>query len=297
MLLDLLSKGAPFSLGMAPGFFRIYAHVGIMHALEEANLLHVHSAAGSSAGAMGAGFLCSGMSPGEMIEKILAIKRPDIWDAELGFRLGLLKGELLQGIFERSMPVQDFKDCAIPCGMTALDVLAGKTTILNSGSIATNMRASACFPILFAPVDIHGRPFIDGGVWDRNGVLAIPSLPDTEEKLIVNIVFERPDPSDHYSLLPQRFQDEGATLLTIVVNGLVFCGPHNMEQTGPASYLGAKTAMLKALREPSHLILYGRKHFVVFLDASGEGEAEEQKGGVRKTTAPSRKRSRSKGTQ
>ena len=268
LLLDLISRG-PYSLGMAPGFFRIYAHVGIMHALEETKVLNVHSAAGSSAGAMASGFLCSGLSPGEMIEKILEIKRSDIWDAEPGFRLGLLKGELLQNIFERSMPVQDFEDCPIPCGMTALDVLGGKTVILNKGSIATNMRASACFPILFTPVDIGGRPYIDGGVWDRNGVLAIPSLPKTEQKLIVNIVFERPDPSDHYSLLPQRYQDEEATLLTIVVNGLLFCGPHNMEEAGIKSYLNSKKAMLRALTEPSHLILYGKRHYVLFLDASG----------------------------
>ena len=146
ILSDFLSK--PYSLAMAPGFFRIYAHTGILHALEEAGLLNVCSAAGSSAGAMAAGFLCAGLSPGQMIDKILEIKRPDIWDADPGFRLGLLKGELLQDIFERSTPAQDFESCPIPCGMTAFDVLGAKTVVLKEGSIATNMRASACFPII-----------------------------------------------------------------------------------------------------------------------------------------------------
>ena len=291
-LLDLLY--GPYSLAMAPGFFRIYAHTGVMHALDEARLLNVVSAAGSSAGAMAAGFLCSGLSPKEMIEKIVLIKRPDIWDAEPGFRLGLIRGQLLQEIFETSMPVKDFESCPIPCGMTAFDVLGGKTAILREGSIATSMRASACFPMLFAPVYIGGRPYIDGGVFDRNGVESIPQLPDTAEKLIVNVVFERPDPSGHYDMLPQHLKDEEATLLTIVVNGLMLCGPHNMDYAGIKTYENSKMAMAKALNSPSHLTLFGQRHYVLFLDASGEAEKEEEWQKAAKTGKGAR-RSRAKG--
>jgi NTE family protein len=299
MLKDLLSK--PFALAMAPGFFRIYAHVGVMETLYQAHLFDVRCAAGSSAGAMSAGFLCSGLTPTEMIDKILRIKRPDIWDAEPDtMRLGLLKGELLQDIFETSMPLGTFEECAIPCGMTALDLLSMETKVLTTGSLATNMRASCCFPILFAPVYIKGRPHIDGGGWDRNGVVGIPSLPDDDTKLLVNIVFERQDCSDHYSMLPEALRQAGATLLTIVVNGLVFCGPHNMDETGPASYRGAKRAMQKALVQGCHLVMYGAKHYVCVIDASDDGDDErsEKTGAVGDNKMPSRsqlkrKRSRS----
>ena len=275
LLVDLLSN--KYSLAMAPGFFRIYSHVGIMHALEESGLFNVYSAAGSSAGAMGAGFLGSGMSPSEMIEEILKIDRSMIWDAELDtFRAGLLKGELLHGIYERVMPTTDFSQCVIPCGMAAYDVYGMKTTLIMEGCVATAMRASACFPILFAPVYLDGKPHIDGGVFDRNGMMALPSIPDDGLKLIVNIVFEREDVSDHWEQLPQRFKDEGATLLTIVVNGLLFCGPQNMSEAGPASYQRSKEAMAKALKS-CHLVLFGSKHYVCVLDAS-----EDEAAGVKK---------------
>jgi hypothetical protein len=266
LLTELLSQ--PYSLAMAPGFFRIYSHVGIMHALEEAGLFNVRSCAGSSAGAMGAGFLSSGLSPSDMITEILKIDRPMIWDAEAdSLRAGLLKGKLLQRIYERVMPTTKFDQCPIPCGMAAYDLFGMKTTLITQGNLATAMRASACFPILFAPVYLDGRPHIDGGVFDRNGVMALPSIPE-DSKLIVNIVFERGDVSDHYAQLPKRFKEDGAVLLTIVVNGLLFCGPHNMSEAGPASYQQSKDAMARALNA-SHVTFFAPKHYICVLDTRG----------------------------
>ena len=273
ILADLLSK--PFSLAMAPGFFRIYSHVGIMAALHEAKLLNVHAVSGSSAGAMGAGFLATGLTPPEMIKEILKIERVDMWDSKFGFRAGLLKGELLQEIFERSIPIQELEKCVIPCGVAAYDIIGMQTSIITKGSVATAMRASACFPLLFAPVYYEGRPHIDGGVFDRNGFMALPSIP-AESKLIVNIVFDRTDVSSHYEQLPQRFKDDGAQLLTIVVNNLLFCGPQNMNFTGPASYLRSRDVM-KAALDSCHLSYFAPGHYICVLDASEKGARKASK--------------------
>ena len=132
--------------------------MGVLHALEENHCLRVKACSGSSAGALVAAFLASGMKPSDMPERVFSIKREDMWDMGLG--LGLLKGQLLQKILEKQFPVQTFEECPIPVGITAYDVLGFKTNCINAGNLATAVRASCCFPGLFQPVMIDNRLFI-----------------------------------------------------------------------------------------------------------------------------------------
>jgi NTE family protein len=59
MLLKLLSAD-DYSLGLSPGFFRFYAHIGVLKALEEKGCLRASEVTGSSAGALVGSFLCAG---------------------------------------------------------------------------------------------------------------------------------------------------------------------------------------------------------------------------------------------
>lgn len=59
MLHHLLSN-EEYALALSPGFFQFYAHIGILHALEEAGCLRVTHVTGSSAGALVASFLAAG---------------------------------------------------------------------------------------------------------------------------------------------------------------------------------------------------------------------------------------------
>lgn len=144
-----------FFISLSSGFFRFYAHMGVVHALEENNCLRVKACSGSSAGALVAAFLASGMKPADMPERVFSIKRENMWDIGLG--LGLLKGQLLQQILEHQFPVQTFEECPIPVGISAYDVFGFKTNCINSGDLATAVRASCCFPGLFQPVSIDNR--------------------------------------------------------------------------------------------------------------------------------------------
>lgn len=59
MLKQILEQ-EEFSLALTPGFFRFYAHAGVLHAMEEYGCLKVCHIAGSSAGAIVGAFLASG---------------------------------------------------------------------------------------------------------------------------------------------------------------------------------------------------------------------------------------------
>ena len=65
-------------LAMAPGFFRKFAYVGVLQAIEEAGLLHLHSVAGASAGAIVAGFLSGGEKPSVLASMLFKLDREEM---------------------------------------------------------------------------------------------------------------------------------------------------------------------------------------------------------------------------
>mmetsp|Transcript_17735 Transcript_17735/g.29893 ORF Transcript_17735/g.29893 Transcript_17735/m.29893 type:complete len:368 (+) Transcript_17735:39-1142(+) len=161
-----------YALALAPGFYRFYAHIGILLAFEEAGCLRHTHVTGSSAGALVGGFLASGMKPSEMVSPVLGIKRADIWD--MGGFGGLLKGELFESLIAANIPVQTFEECSVPLGVTTYDVFGFQTNVITNGNIARAVRTSCTFPGMFQPVYWDGHPHIDGGVWDHAGLMALP---------------------------------------------------------------------------------------------------------------------------
>lgn len=63
-MLHRVLSGEDYALALTPGFFRFYAHIGVLKALEETGCLRPSAVAGSSAGALVGGFLASGMNVG-----------------------------------------------------------------------------------------------------------------------------------------------------------------------------------------------------------------------------------------
>ena len=237
MLTHLLST-EDYALALTPGFFRFYAHIGVLKALEECQCLQPSAIAGSSAGALVGTFLAAGMSPHEMAEAVFAVQRPDIWD--IGGIGGLLKGELFEEILSRHLPVNTLSETKIPLCVTAFDMLRLRTTFMRSTLIglegeeataltglvtdqvklSTAARASCTFPGLFQPVTINGTPHIDGGVWDHVGLMGLPHLlkdktafskNDTnKKKLIVNVVFN----NANKSVLPKELKGHRVSQLS-----------------------------------------------------------------------------------
>jgi hypothetical protein len=59
MLHQILSS-EDYALALTPGFYRFYAHIGVLQALEERGCLRPSHVSGSSAGALVGGFLAAG---------------------------------------------------------------------------------------------------------------------------------------------------------------------------------------------------------------------------------------------
>ncbi len=84
----------------------------------------------------------------------------------------------------------DFDRMPIPFRAIATDLRNRATVVLGTGDLAQAVRASAAIPGVFLPVEIDGRPLIDGGI--SQNVPVAPARALHPRRLIVSDVSERP---------------------------------------------------------------------------------------------------------
>ncbi len=163
-------REAPFTLGLSSGFFGFFAHAGVVSVLEEEGLLPAR-VVGSSAGALTGGLWAAGVPARRLREELLALRRAHFWDPRPG--LGLLRGALFRSRLEALLPVETFEACPRPLAVSVFDLRARRTAVLRNGPLAPALHASCAAPVLFQPVRIGGRTYLDGGVLDRHGLAAL----------------------------------------------------------------------------------------------------------------------------
>lgn len=164
-LRNWLSEG-PYTLALSSSFFGFFAHCGVATALFEQGFRPARIT-GSSAGALVGGALASGMKPEEVRELVFGIQREDFWDPGIGF--GYLRGKKFLGLLEENF-VSSFAEAKIPFAAAAFDLLRWRTHFLAEGSLPRAVVASCAVPLLFQPVRIGARLYIDGGVFHKSGL-------------------------------------------------------------------------------------------------------------------------------
>ncbi len=172
------------------------AHIGVLRALEEANI-DIDIITGTSMGAIIGGFYASGLTVDE-IENIIAsgrwekgftdlssrlstpielkrIEQQDLMPYEFGVTAdglalpqGLIEGQNILAVFREIIPnyweYTNFDNMPIPFRAVATDVTNGSAVVLSSGDLTLALRASMSLPGIFAPVKIDNRLLIDGGI-------------------------------------------------------------------------------------------------------------------------------------
>ncbi len=233
-LRDWLAEG-PFALSLSAGFFGFFAHCGVLTALLEAGLVPVR-ASGASSGSLVAGFWGAGVDADAMLRELQQIERRDFWDPFPG--PGLLRGRRLRRRLEAKLPVRTFEACRVPIAISTYDVLARRTRVIESGDLARAIHASCAVPFLFWPVGIDGRPHLDGGVRDRDGVAGIP----VGMRVFHHHLRSRSARRDREAL--ERPLREG--MVSLIIDDLPRCGPSRLDR-GPTAYEAALGATRRAL--------------------------------------------------
>jgi len=230
----------PFALALSAGFFGFYAHAGMILALEEAGLAPARLS-GSSAGALVAGLWAAGVPARAMADELLSLERADFWDPAPG--LGLLRGDLFRRRVERLVSSTPFDRCRIPIAMSAFDIAARRTVVLDRGDLASAVCASCAFPGLLQPVRRDGRLLFDGGIADRSGLAGLAAQPDGEPTLHHHLASRSPwrRPGSPSLAIPVR-----AHTISLRITGLPRVHPFRLA-AGRAALHAAHGAARRAL--------------------------------------------------
>jgi NTE family protein len=174
----------PHTIGYAlgGGAARGIAHIGALSVLEEHGI-YPDFIAGTSIGAVVGGLYAAGISPLRMKalledlrwRDVAGISLPAINLASLSLSVQGMAGLVgITGLFELDklvpwinqrlgMPVR-FEHLNVPFAAVATDVVTGETVVMNEGTMAEAVRASASVPGIFTPVRRGGRLLVDGAV-------------------------------------------------------------------------------------------------------------------------------------
>ena len=149
-------------LALGGGAAKGVAHIGVLKALEDANI-EVDYIAGTSVGAMIAALYAFRVD----VETIGSLARRLTMSKVTSFKLnktGFFSTESLRELMLEYVGDVAIEDAAIPLSIVATDINSGEEIILTSGSVVDAVCASAAIPGIYIPVEINGRTLVDGGL-------------------------------------------------------------------------------------------------------------------------------------
>jgi NTE family protein len=149
-------------LALSGGTAKVIAHLGVLRALEEADL-RPDCLTGTSGGSLIAVLYASG----QPMESMIALANDVTWRKLATIRmpkLGLLSSQRIEDFVRDLVGDLRFEDLQIPTRVVTTNLLTGEKTVFSSGPVAPVVRASCSIPQIFAPVEIDGGLYSDGGI-------------------------------------------------------------------------------------------------------------------------------------
>jgi NTE family protein len=152
------------ALALGGGAARGWAHIGVLRALEEADI-SINMIAGTSIGALVGGcYLAGRLDELEHFARSLTKRKMfGLLDFHLGGN-GILGGMKLDARMRQHMDGLTFEDLDRPFVCVASEIRTGHEIWLSSGSLITAMRASYALPGVFEPVTCNKRVLVDGAL-------------------------------------------------------------------------------------------------------------------------------------
>jgi NTE family protein len=164
-------------IALGGGGARGWAHIGVLRTLMRAGF-EPTVVAGTSIGAIVGGAYAAGKL--DELEKFArALDRRTAWklaDLNLGKGGGLVVGDkVAQALIDiiGDVAISDLKK---KFAAVATELLTGHEVWLEEGNLSLAMRASYALPGILVPVEIDGRPLIDGGITNPVPVSACRAL-------------------------------------------------------------------------------------------------------------------------
>lgn len=148
-------------LTLSGGGTRCVAQLAVVKILEEQAILP-HQYSGTSAGALAAALLASGLKPLKIME-ILAEARIIMSIRPAFTRSGLLDMNKALSFALKYLP-ENFEDLAVPLFVGTTNVRTGEAEFFSKGPLIPALLASCSLPVIFKPVKIGEEYYVDGGL-------------------------------------------------------------------------------------------------------------------------------------
>ncbi|MEN8125582.1 MAG: patatin-like phospholipase family protein [Bacteroidota bacterium] len=191
------------SLVLSGGGARGAMHIGVLKALDEHNF-NIEAISGTSMGAIIGLLYCQGISTDEIL-KILSNNSFFNFFKYNREKGGFLSMKRIKNIFEKHIPHNDFKQLKIPFFCCATNLDSGEYKIFNYGDLHNSVIASASIPIIFKPIMINKKLYIDGGLFNN---LPIQPLIDYGYQNIIGVHadnYKLSDKNDTYTVAEKVF--------------------------------------------------------------------------------------------
>lgn len=160
-----LNKNKKIGLALGGGSVLGAAHIGVLRAIEEAEI-EICCIAGTSIGAFIAALFAFGKSSNDIKQLTKGLDWLDISSIELS-NLGLLSNVKLGKLIVKSIGDKYLEEADLTLAAVATDISSGKKVILKKGSIVDAVNASSALPGIFKPIEINGKLLVDGAVLEN----------------------------------------------------------------------------------------------------------------------------------
>ncbi len=147
---------------LSGGGVRGVAHIGVLRALNEHGI-RPGKVAGTSAGAIVGALYAAGYDHAEMLEFFLK-KNPLHLSKVTLTKPGIIDTDKVREDFEEYFPDDSFEALGCELRVLATDLTRGEPATFDSGPLIQAVLASACYPLMFTPIEIDGRLYADGGI-------------------------------------------------------------------------------------------------------------------------------------
>ena len=156
------AKSKKIGLALGGGAVLGAAHIGVLKAIDEANI-PVQFISGTSIGA----FISAFYSFGKSWEEIQSFTKGLNWLDLTGItipKLGLLSNKKLGDVIKKILGDVNIEDADIPIAIVATDITTGEKVVFLKGDVETAVMASTCIPGIFIPVEVDNQLLVDGGI-------------------------------------------------------------------------------------------------------------------------------------
>ncbi|NHE57352.1 patatin-like phospholipase family protein [Cyclobacterium plantarum] len=147
---------------LSGGGVRGIAHLGVLQAFNEVDI-YPDYLSGSSAGAIAAVMYAYGHKPADILDIIIQTNYFKFFRPSISFK-ALLKMDLLEGLFAKYLPIDNFSALKTPAFIAATNIQNSQTVFFSEGPLIKRLMASSCIPGMFEPILIEEGLFVDGGV-------------------------------------------------------------------------------------------------------------------------------------